>query len=78
MTPHLEVVARYRDLMQAELDKSMLEGAGIGVILSHDDAGGMLPLPGAGVIRLAVPPGQADEARQLLEGNGDPAGEEVP
>lgn len=69
MTPGLVVVARYRDLMEAEYDRTRLEAAGIGVLLSHDDAGGMLPLPGAGVIRLAVPPGQADEARAILEAN---------
>lgn len=67
MTPGLVVVARYRDLMEAEFDKARLEAADIGVLLSHDDAGGMLPLPGARVIRLAVPPGQVDDARAIFD-----------
>jgi len=70
MTQGLVVVARYRDLMEAEFDKARLEADGIGVLLSHDDAGGMLPLPGAKVIRLAVPAGQVEAARVILNGNG--------
>jgi hypothetical protein len=49
--------------MAAEFDRAVLEANGIQALIVTDDAGGMLPLPSLGVIRLMV---QADDAERAI------------
>lgn len=66
------VIRRYADALQAEVDRQLLESAGIPAQLLRDDAGGMLPaLPGMD-IRLVVPWGDAVRALACLEGTPEP------
>lgn len=68
-------VGRYHNLAEAELDRAVLTGAGIDAVISTDNAGGMLPLPFAGVIRLMVHPEEVEAAREAI---GEPSDEEDP
>lgn len=64
-------VGHYRNLAEAALDRAILEGAGIEAVISTDNAGGMLPLPFSGVIRLMVSPDEAEAALDMLGGSPD-------
>ena len=70
------VVQRYADHMAAEFDRAVLEANGIQGLIVTDDAGGMLPLPTLGVIRLMVHEDDAERALAALalveeEGEGE-------
>jgi hypothetical protein len=62
------VVQRYADHMAAEFDRAVLEANGIQALIVTDDAGGMLPLPSLGVIRLMVHADDAERALAALAG----------
>jgi len=65
------VLRTYLTTDLAELDRAVLEGSGIDVIVQADDAGGMLPgVAALGGTRLQVRREDAARAAELLE---DPA-----
>ena len=75
--PGMTVVYRAAGLLQAEVVKGRLESAGIPVMLDYESLGRVMGITvdGLGEVRLLVPTGRAEEARQLLEaGPSDEAG----
>ena len=59
-------VGRYHNIAEATLDLAVLEATGIDAVISTDNAGGMLPLPFAGVIRLMVAEEDAEAALEAV------------
>jgi hypothetical protein len=72
----LELVYRASGGMEAEVIKGRLEASGIPVLLDSESQ--MLPFSVAnmGEVRILVPIGRADEARELLGAEGDEEDEE--
>lgn len=64
--------------MAAEFDRAVLEANGIQALIVTDDAGGMLPLPRLGVIRLMVQDADVERAVAALALEpDDPSGAEI-
>ncbi len=59
-------VGRYHNITEASLDLAVLEATGIDAVISTDNAGGMLPLPFAGVVRLMVAEEDVEAALEAL------------
>lgn len=62
-------VATATGMLQAQLLKSVLESAGIPVVLKYESIGQIygLTLDGLGEVQVQVPPDRLEEARELLE-----------
>ncbi|MEK6688336.1 MAG: hypothetical protein AABZ01_07750 [Gemmatimonadota bacterium] len=71
-------MGRYHNLTEAALDQAVLEATGIDAVISTDNAGGMMPLPFAGVIRLMVAEENAEAALEALDGSPDDTGTDQP
>lgn len=56
-------------MLQAQLLKSVLESAGIPVVLKYESIGQIygLTLDGLGEVQVQVPPDRLEEARKVLE-----------
>ena len=67
-------VGRYQNTMEAALDRAVLSASGIEAVISTDNAGGMLPLPFAGVIRLMVAEEDAEAAFEALDSSPEDPG----
>lgn len=67
-------VGRYRNTMEAALDQAVLSASGIEAVISTDNAGGMMPLPFAGVIRLMVAEEEAEAALEALDSSPEGTG----
>jgi hypothetical protein len=67
--PGLTLVYRAAGMLQAEVIKGQLETAGIPVMLDYESLGRVygLTVDGLGEVRVLVPDGRAEDARQLLE-----------
>ena len=67
-------VGRYQNTMEAALDRAVLSASGIEAVISTDNAGGMMPLPFAGVIRLMVAEEVAEAALEALDSSPEDTG----
>lgn len=66
------VIKTYRTPFEADVARAKLEAAGIGAIVLHDDAGGMLPSLSLGSsVRLLVNEADAARTMEILESAGD-------
>jgi hypothetical protein len=65
----LVTVAHFTEAMEAEMAKGRLQSAGIEVFLSGFNAAIMEP--GLGPLRLQVAPGNAEDARAILNDAGE-------
>jgi len=67
--PGMTLVYRTAGLLQAEVIKGRLESAGIPALLDYESLGRVMGITvdGLGEVRVLVPTGRAEEARQLLE-----------
>jgi hypothetical protein len=65
----MTLVYRTAGLLQAEVIKGRLESAGIPALLDYESLGRVMGITvdGLGEVRVLVPTGRAEEARQLLE-----------
>jgi len=71
-------VGRYQNTMEAALDRAVLSASGIEAVISTDNAGGIMPLPFAGVIRLMVAEEDAEAALEALDSSPEDAGTDQP
>jgi hypothetical protein len=71
-------VGCYHNITEAALDQAVLEATGIDAVISTDNAGGMLPLPFSGVIRLMVAEEDAEAALEVLDSSPEDAGTDQP
>ncbi len=71
-------VGRYHNITEAALDQAILEATGIDAVISTDNAGGMLPLPFAGVIRLLVAEEDVEAALEALDSSPEDTGTDQP
>ena len=62
----IEVVGTFLNRINADLAKSVLDGAGIPATVAADDAGGTRPHLWMGGVRLLVLAADADRAREIL------------
>ncbi len=69
----MTTVYRAAGLMQAEIIKGRLESAGIPVMLDYESLGRVMGITvdGLGEVRILVPEGHADEAKELLTASAD-------
>ena len=69
----MTTVYRAAGLMQAEIIKGRLESAGIPVMLDYESLGRVMGITvdGLGEVRILVPEGRADEAKELLTASAD-------
>ena len=69
----MTTVYRTAGLMQAEIIKGRLESAGIPVMLDYESLGRVMGITvdGLGEVRILVPNGRADEAKELLTPSAD-------
>lgn len=67
--PDLTVVWTAAGLMKAHVIKSKLEEAGIPVLLDYESVGPVIGITvnGLGEVRVLVPQGRAEEARDLIQ-----------
>ncbi len=76
--PGMTTVYRAAGLLQAEVIKGRLESAGFQVMLDYESLGRVMGITvdGLGEVRVLVPDGQAEDARQLLAaGENDEEGQ---
>ena len=73
MSQNLVIIARYRDLPQAGLDKSILEGQGIPCFLDNEFTVGVnwLYSTALGGVKLKVLEEDVDQAKELLEASSN-------
>ena len=69
----MTTIYRAAGLMQAEIIKGRLESAGIPVMLDYESLGRVMGITvdGLGEVRILVPEGRADEAKELLTASAD-------
>jgi hypothetical protein len=67
--PGMTIVYRAAGLVEAEIVKGRLEGAGIPVMLDYESAGPTIGITvdGLGEVRVLVPDQRAQEAKELIE-----------
>ncbi len=72
MGESMMIIREYASEMEAILAQSVLKANNIPAVVIRDNAGGMLPvLHMLYPVRLAVRPGDADLARELLDSDAD-------
>ena len=75
MGESMMIIREYASEMEAIMAQNVLEANNIPCLMIRDDAGGMLPvLHVLYPVRLAVSPGDADLARELLDTDVDQDG----
>ena len=72
------IIREYASEMEAIVAQNVLQANNIPCVVIRDDAGGMLPvLHMLYPVRLAVSPGDADLARELLDTDVDQEGADI-